>query len=122
MFTDVFLEDYSDHYYCDICEEERKPRDPVYCCNKCTFTAHIGCALNEIKDESTSNLVGDKNSMGKLMENDEIKERNANFSLFEIMHCARGHELMFDEDIKWGAWCSIPGLLAVRGVFSLVLH
>ncbi|KAE8691902.1 hypothetical protein F3Y22_tig00110865pilonHSYRG00417 [Hibiscus syriacus] len=105
MFSDVFLEDYSDHSYCDICEEERNAYDPVYCCNKCTFNAHIGCALNEIKDKPTSNLVGDKDSTGKLMEKDEINERNANFSPFEIMYCDEGRELMFDEDIKWGARC-----------------
>ncbi|MBA0873919.1 hypothetical protein Goshw_009195 [Gossypium schwendimanii] len=77
ILTDFFVEDFSDQYYCDICEQERVPQHPVYCCKKCRFVAHIGCALTEIKDDhgSASSLVGGKGtSIGKLMEQDE---RNA---------------------------------------------
>ncbi|MBA0783801.1 hypothetical protein Gotri_001455 [Gossypium trilobum] len=77
ILTDFFVEDFSDQYYCDICEQERVPQHPVYCCKKCRFVAHIGCALTEIKDYhgSASSLVGGKGtSIGKLMEQDE---RNA---------------------------------------------
>ncbi|KAL4271362.1 hypothetical protein GQ457_13G026140 [Hibiscus cannabinus] len=94
--------DYSDQYYCDVCEEERKVGDPVYCCNKCTFVAHIGCALDQIEDDvdfdssSTISLVGDKDLMEKLKEKDEINERNANFSThFEIKYCYNGGSLSF---------------------------
>ncbi|TYJ01983.1 hypothetical protein E1A91_A13G193200v1 [Gossypium mustelinum] len=77
ILTDFFVEDFSDQYYCDICEQERVPQHPVYCCKKCRFVAHIGCALTKIKDDhgSTSSLVGGKGtSIGKLMEQ---AERNA---------------------------------------------
>ncbi|KAB1995968.1 hypothetical protein ES319_D13G197500v1 [Gossypium barbadense] len=77
ILTDFFVEDFSDQYYCDICEQERVPQHPVYCCKKSRFVAHIGCALTEIKDYhgSASSLVGGKGtSIGKLMEQDE---RNA---------------------------------------------
>ncbi|MBA0699699.1 hypothetical protein Goari_001309, partial [Gossypium aridum] len=77
ILTDFFVEDFSDQYYCDICEQERVPQHPVYCCKKCRFVAHIGCALTKIKDDhgSASSLVGGKGtSIGKLMEQDE---RNA---------------------------------------------
>ncbi|XVF57059.1 hypothetical protein PTKIN_Ptkin06aG0173000 [Pterospermum kingtungense] len=65
-FIDSFIEDESDEYYCDICENERKPQDHVYCCKKCRFVAHIGCALNimikfvdaQYSHGSTSTLVG----------------------------------------------------------------
>ncbi|KAE8714643.1 hypothetical protein F3Y22_tig00110195pilonHSYRG00308 [Hibiscus syriacus] len=117
MLIDVFLEDYSDQYYCDVCEEERKPRDLVYCCNKCTFVVHIECALNEIKDdansddESTCSLVGDKDSIGKLKEKYEINERNVNMSThFEIKSCERGDKLIFYEAIEKhekGVRCSV---------------
>ncbi|KAK8703939.1 hypothetical protein V6N13_047579 [Hibiscus sabdariffa] len=111
MLTNVFLEDYSDQYYCDVCEERRKAGDPIYCCNKCAFVAHIGCALNQIKDESSCNLVGEKDSIRKLNEGEEIKERNVNLSThLEIEYCHQGHGLIFYEGIekiKWNGGCSI---------------
>ncbi|KAK8682134.1 hypothetical protein V6N13_054529 [Hibiscus sabdariffa] len=115
MLTDAFLEDYSDKYYCDVCEKERKAGDPVYCCNKCTFVAHIGCALNQslfqIKEESTCSLVSEKHSIRKVKEGEEIKERNANWSThFEIEYCGQGHPLIFYEaieKIKKSAICSV---------------
>ncbi|KAL4274078.1 hypothetical protein GQ457_13G026180 [Hibiscus cannabinus] len=108
MLTRVFLEDYSDQYYCDVCEEERKPGDPVYYCNKCTFVAHIGCTLNQIKDESTYSLVGEKDSIRKVKEGDEMKERNANLSThFEIEYCRHGHSLIFYEALERDSTCSV---------------
>ncbi|TYG87250.1 hypothetical protein ES288_A13G198800v1 [Gossypium darwinii] len=88
ILTDFFVEDFSDQYYCDICEQERVPQHPVYCCKKCRFVAHIGCALTKIKDDhgSTSSLVGGKGtSIGKLMEQ---AERNAESKVVEQNECA----------------------------------
>ncbi|XP_017978428.1 PREDICTED: uncharacterized protein LOC18595130 [Theobroma cacao] len=48
MLMDSYIEDDSKKYYCDICEEERKPKHWVYCCEKCKFVAHIKCALNKV--------------------------------------------------------------------------
>ncbi|WRX26214.1 DC1 - like 10 [Theobroma cacao] len=49
-------EDVSEEYYCDICEEERKPKHSVYCCKKCKFIAHIECALNKVQIEHFDHL------------------------------------------------------------------
>ncbi|XP_017978420.1 PREDICTED: uncharacterized protein LOC108662474 isoform X2 [Theobroma cacao] len=50
MLMDSFIEDVSEEYYCDICEEKRKPKHSVYCCKKCKFVAHIECVLNKVID------------------------------------------------------------------------
>ncbi|XP_021282468.1 uncharacterized protein LOC110415216 [Herrania umbratica] len=47
ILKDSFKEDDSGEYYCDICEEERNSENHVYCCEKCTYIAHIECAINE---------------------------------------------------------------------------
>ena len=37
------VEDDSDEYYCDICEEERDPKYWFYYCEKCSYPAHPKC-------------------------------------------------------------------------------
>ncbi|WRX26208.1 DC1 - like 10 [Theobroma cacao] len=68
---DSFVEDDFKEYYCDICEEERKPKHCGYCCKKCKFVAHIECALNKVVDmkldqSSTSNLLDSEASTSKV--------------------------------------------------------
>ncbi|XP_017978219.1 PREDICTED: uncharacterized protein LOC108662397 [Theobroma cacao] len=68
---DSFVEDDFKEYYCDICEEERKPKHCGYCCRKCKFVAHIECALNKVVDmkldqSSTSNLLDSEASTSKV--------------------------------------------------------
>ena len=41
------LEDDSDEYYCDICEEERDPKQCFYYCEDCNYPAHFKCILGE---------------------------------------------------------------------------
>ncbi|XP_012434336.1 uncharacterized protein LOC105761158 [Gossypium raimondii] len=45
----LIKEDDSEKYYCDVCENERNPKDPVYYCRSCTFIAHIQCVLDQDK-------------------------------------------------------------------------
>ncbi|XP_052879872.1 uncharacterized protein LOC128286584 [Gossypium arboreum] len=59
-----FMEDDSGQNYCNICEEERDPKDHVYYCTECQghFVAHINCMLNseeEIAAEGSSNMALD---------------------------------------------------------------
>ncbi|OMO96110.1 C1-like protein [Corchorus olitorius] len=51
---DSFVEDDSGEHYCDVCEEERHPKDHVYCCDECEglFVAHIECALPMMEETS----------------------------------------------------------------------
>ncbi|KAH1083772.1 hypothetical protein J1N35_023533 [Gossypium stocksii] len=44
---ELIKEDDSEKYYCDVCEDERNPKDPVYYCQSCTFIAHIQCVLDQ---------------------------------------------------------------------------
>ncbi|XP_062076763.1 uncharacterized protein LOC133781710 [Humulus lupulus] len=46
--VDLFIEDNSGEYYCDVCEEERNPRIRVYCCRKCKYIAHVHCVISEV--------------------------------------------------------------------------
>ncbi|XP_010537556.1 PREDICTED: uncharacterized protein LOC104812211 [Tarenaya hassleriana] len=43
------FEDSSDDggYYCDICEEPRDPKHPVYSCKDCNFVSHVECTASE---------------------------------------------------------------------------
>ncbi|XP_057506936.1 uncharacterized protein LOC130790072 isoform X1 [Actinidia eriantha] len=43
--TYEFVEDDSDEYYCDICEEEMKPQHWFYNCAKCDYPTHIRCMV-----------------------------------------------------------------------------
>ncbi|XVF06430.1 hypothetical protein REPUB_Repub06bG0047400 [Reevesia pubescens] len=52
MFIDSFIEDDSGEYCCDICEEERDPKHPVYCCKDCKYIAHIHCALDKVDSKA----------------------------------------------------------------------
>ncbi|XP_017976565.1 PREDICTED: uncharacterized protein LOC108662039 [Theobroma cacao] len=62
-----FLEDDSEKYFCDVCEEERHPKNHVYVCEECQglFVAHIECVLDNMVEEiapaedPSSNLVPD---------------------------------------------------------------
>ncbi|XWS57718.1 hypothetical protein CRYUN_Cryun09bG0197500 [Craigia yunnanensis] len=47
ILMDSIREDDSGEYYCDLCEDERNPSHPVYCCEKCTYIVHIECILHE---------------------------------------------------------------------------
>ena len=40
-------EDDSGEYYCDICEEERDPKQWFYYCEDCSYPAHFKCILGE---------------------------------------------------------------------------
>ncbi|XP_022719699.1 uncharacterized protein LOC111277537 [Durio zibethinus] len=90
-----FIEDGSNEYYCDICEKERKPKHHVYCCQKCKFVAHIGCALHKSIDTkfehgSTSSFVDSEASMGKVTEQEGT----------EIDYFDHQHPLSFYEVIR----------------------
>ncbi|XVF42312.1 hypothetical protein PTKIN_Ptkin01aG0350900 [Pterospermum kingtungense] len=85
---DLYVEDDSGEYYCDICEEERNPKHPVYYCEKCKFVTHIQCAINKV----------DYNSLiPKLMEQEETEEDNAESdqSRVEIEHFNNQHPCNF---------------------------
>ncbi|KAG6591307.1 Jacalin-related lectin 19, partial [Cucurbita argyrosperma subsp. sororia] len=41
----TFVEDEEEEYCCDICEEEREPGPWFYSCQKCSFAAHLDCAV-----------------------------------------------------------------------------
>ena len=42
------IEDDSDEYYCDACEQERDPFFRVYYCKECKYVAHIHCVISEV--------------------------------------------------------------------------
>lgn len=55
---DCFVEDDSGEYYCDVCEEERHPKDHVYYCEECDgfFVAHIECVVNQVSQHLISSI------------------------------------------------------------------
>ncbi|MBA0820327.1 hypothetical protein Gohar_022375, partial [Gossypium harknessii] len=49
IMMELIKEDDSEKYYCDVCENERNPKDLEYYCQSCTFIAHIQCVLDQDK-------------------------------------------------------------------------
>ncbi|XVF31000.1 hypothetical protein REPUB_Repub16aG0107700 [Reevesia pubescens] len=47
IFMNPLKEDDYEKYYCDVCENERNTKHPVYCCEKCRYIVHIECIVNE---------------------------------------------------------------------------
>ncbi|XVE62712.1 hypothetical protein DITRI_Ditri06bG0141700 [Diplodiscus trichospermus] len=86
-FTNSVVEDYSIEYYCDICEEERNPQHHVYYCNKCSFVAHIECALK-------NKFVDVKLDGTKLMEQKEINGNNLEIDRFDHKHSLTFYEVI----------------------------
>ncbi|PPD71980.1 hypothetical protein GOBAR_DD31128 [Gossypium barbadense] len=41
------INDYLEHYYCDICERKRDPKSWFYHCTICDTSAHVKCVLGE---------------------------------------------------------------------------
>ncbi|KAE8703029.1 hypothetical protein F3Y22_tig00110478pilonHSYRG00250 [Hibiscus syriacus] len=57
ILTKSVKEDDSDEFCCDVCENERDPKHPVYYCQSCTFVAHIQCLLPDVdEDQITSSM------------------------------------------------------------------
>ncbi|XP_017978179.1 PREDICTED: uncharacterized protein LOC18595136 isoform X3 [Theobroma cacao] len=96
MLIDSFIEDDSKEYYCDICEEERKPKHHVYCCKKCKFVAHIECALNKVVDTKLDH----GSASGLLVSKEETEQRNAEFPThlsMQIKYIDHPHVLSYNE-------------------------
>ncbi|GMN39145.1 hypothetical protein TIFTF001_008375 [Ficus carica] len=55
VLVDLLVEDDSDEYFCDICEDRRDPRICVYYCHECKYTAHVHCVISTV----VSALKGD---------------------------------------------------------------
>uniref|UniRef100_A0A7N2LFY6 Phorbol-ester/DAG-type domain-containing protein n=1 Tax=Quercus lobata TaxID=97700 RepID=A0A7N2LFY6_QUELO len=48
--VDYFVEDDSDEYYCDACENIRDPRERVYHCERCgNYVAHVHCVIDKLE-------------------------------------------------------------------------
>ncbi|XVF09600.1 hypothetical protein REPUB_Repub07fG0107800 [Reevesia pubescens] len=92
-FIDTLIEDDSGEYYCDICEEERNPKHPIYYCKQCKYVAHIQCAVN---------MVDGKALIPKLMEQEEEADKDNAESQTqpEIEHFDHRHSLQFFEVIE----------------------
>ncbi|KAK8571951.1 hypothetical protein V6N12_028017 [Hibiscus sabdariffa] len=96
------------HYFCNGCSS--LTRRCLYRCRDCNFNLDLICASSTTIttshiNESSCNLVGEKDSIRKPKEGDEIKERNANLSThFEIGYCNKGHPLIFYEALEENEW------------------
>ncbi|XP_038723168.1 uncharacterized protein LOC120015042 [Tripterygium wilfordii] len=70
------IDDGSDEYYCDICEEERNQHHWYYYCAKCDYAAHLGCALGVAPFIKGGRLYGRSSSVHH---HDLFYERMANY-------------------------------------------
>ncbi|XVF06434.1 hypothetical protein REPUB_Repub06bG0047800 [Reevesia pubescens] len=99
IFKDSFKEDDSEEYYCDLCENKRNPRHPVYYCEKCTYIVHIECILNEANISSSApQSMDSKALLVKEMEHNEGTDINhTSQQLLPLIH---EHPLRFFEVTK----------------------
>ncbi|TYJ11827.1 hypothetical protein E1A91_A11G303400v1 [Gossypium mustelinum] len=98
---ELIKEDNSEQYYCDDCENERNPKDPVYYCQSCTFIAHIQCVLDQ--DKVASGTV--PSSSPPPMENKALfVEQNEGKFFRPIIHPHQMYEVT--EELKGEIYCS----------------
>ncbi|XVE90017.1 hypothetical protein DITRI_Ditri20bG0042500 [Diplodiscus trichospermus] len=87
-----FVEDDFGEYYCDICEEERNSKHHVYCCENCSYIAHIQCAIKKVYSKGlTPELTNQE-------ETEKSKAESQNHDLERrIEHFAHRHPLNYYE-------------------------
>ncbi|XWS57714.1 hypothetical protein CRYUN_Cryun09bG0197300 [Craigia yunnanensis] len=102
ILMDSVKEDDSEEYYCDVCEEERNPNHPVYCCKKCTYIVHIECVLHEgLARQSMDSKV----LIVKEMEhNDDIHDTSQQPSFLPAIHDCP-YTYVIAENLKGKRYC-----------------
>ncbi|KAA3472571.1 Armadillo [Gossypium australe] len=105
---ELIKEDDSEKYYCDVCENERNPKDPVYYCQSCTFIAHIQCVLDQDKVASgkvSSSSPPPMENKALFVEQNEGSNAIRTLSLFRpIIHPHQMYEVT--EELKGENYCS----------------
>ncbi|TYG96058.1 hypothetical protein ES288_A11G316800v1, partial [Gossypium darwinii] len=108
---ELIKEDDSEKYYCDICENERNPKDSVYYCQSCTFITHIQCILDQDKDASGKVSFSSPPPMeNKVLFVDEMEQNEGTnvihtLSLFRpIIHRHQMYEVT--EELKGEIYCT----------------
>ncbi|KAH1083792.1 hypothetical protein J1N35_023553, partial [Gossypium stocksii] len=105
---ELIKEDDSEKYYCDVCENERNPKDPVYYCQNCTFIAHIQCVLDQDKVASgkvPSSSRPPMENKALFVEQNEGSNAICTVSLFRpIIHPHQMYEVT--EELKGENYCS----------------
>ncbi|KAK8623657.1 hypothetical protein V6N13_065022 [Hibiscus sabdariffa] len=87
MLVESVEEDGSDEFCCDVCENERDPKDPVYYCQSCTFIAHIQCVLPQ--DQISYVMESEEAVSEKEMEQNEGTNVNHSLCNFKLdVKCA----------------------------------
>ncbi|TYI03195.1 hypothetical protein ES332_A11G319400v1 [Gossypium tomentosum] len=110
---ELIREDNSEKYYCDVCENERNSKDPVYYCQSCTFIAHIQCVLDQDKValgkvSSSSPLPMENKAL--FVEQNEGSNVIRTLSLFRpIIHPHQMYEVT--KELKGENYCSGCGLV-----------
>ncbi|TYI03199.1 hypothetical protein ES332_A11G319700v1 [Gossypium tomentosum] len=105
---ELIKEDDSEKCYCDVCENERNPKDPVYYCQSCTFIAHIQCVLDQDKVASgkvPSSSPPPMENQALFVEQNEGSNAIRTLSLFRpIIHPHQIYEVT--EELKGENYCS----------------
>ncbi|KAA3472568.1 Zinc finger, PHD-type [Gossypium australe] len=105
---ELIKEDDSEKYYCDVCENERNPKDPVYYCQSCTFIAHIQYVLDQDKVASgkvPSSSPPPMENKALFVEQNEGSNAIRTLSLFRpIIHPHQLYEVT--EELKGQIYCS----------------
>ncbi|XP_021297008.1 uncharacterized protein LOC110426178 [Herrania umbratica] len=105
-YMDLVAEDHSEEYYCDICESERNPAHPAYCCEKCTYITHIHCVLNEDKisfekvSSSTPRSIYSNTLLTEEMEHNEVIDGIRTPKQLLIRPMIHEHPMKFYEKVK----------------------
>ncbi|KAL4311359.1 hypothetical protein GQ457_01G032970 [Hibiscus cannabinus] len=100
ILTESVKEDDSDEFCCDVCENERDPKHPVYYCQSCTYIAHIQCVLHE--DQISSAMESKEALSEKEMEQNEGTNVTHNLIRLSI-HKHQMYEVT--EELKGKKYC-----------------
>ncbi|GFY96218.1 cysteine/histidine-rich C1 domain family protein [Actinidia rufa] len=88
--TYEFVEDDSDEYYCDICEEEMKPEPWFYNCAKCDYPSHVSCMVGRHPRIKLGLILNVEDHPHNLRVIDE-KQSRTNY-VFIHLHCGQCKE------------------------------
>ncbi|GMJ01832.1 hypothetical protein HRI_003852400 [Hibiscus trionum] len=100
ILTESVKEDDSDEFCCDVCENERDPKHPVYYCQSCTYIAHIQCVLHE--DQISSAMESEALCEKEMEQNEGI---NVSHNLIRLsIHKHQMYEVT--EELKGKKYCN----------------
>ncbi|GMN39146.1 hypothetical protein TIFTF001_008376 [Ficus carica] len=84
VLVDLLVENDSDEYYCDICEDKRDSKICVYYCQECKYTAHVHCVISTVMNTLRGDLRNVRLKTVKIHGDEKYEKHNKGFQGKEV--------------------------------------